>query len=362
MGPSRRLILRRNCRVIANLYPGTFWAYYVSSAVMQALDPFWQYFVRIEEGMARNCSKDVVAVVDHIDDILLHGSAQDITDLKAKFNLQSVKHNDDFVNQIGYASGLWQEGDESDNHLFLTWCDYIENVNSTIAGPEGVGVEKALDGYARWWKDFGQAISGCPDDDTAAECYDSHNASAPIYTDVSMGLRTNRPYTWLNCATPLGTWQTGAPAGCPSLVSRLIDADYWHRICGLYFPPTPSGETYNQGRTVDDTNAFTGGWNPQNISRVLFVEGEFDPWASAGVTSQFRPGGPMESSENVTVLVLPGGHHCTEQYTPVGGGKAIEDIEKTIDQAVAQIVKWSCIQALDVFGEILAVLKRDRSA
>ncbi|KJX93226.1 serine peptidase like protein [Zymoseptoria brevis] len=332
---------------VANVHPGTFWAYYSSSALMQAIDPYWQYFSRIQAGMPKNCSKDVSAVVDYMDDVFLHGSEQNATDLKAKFGLQYL-HNDDVMAAIGMAPGMWQLGDIRDNHLFVTWCDYIENVNVTHTHmrPEddGVGVEAALEGYARWWKEVGysffRVFNGCLAGDTDLDCFGSHDANARTYTDLSLG--GGRQYKWLRCSTPLGGWQTGAPAGMRSLVSRLLTAEYFHQICGQCFPPGPDGKSsFNPtDRTADDFNAFTGGWNPQNINRVLFVNGEFDPWTSSGVSSDFRPGGHMQSSENVTVLVTPGAHHVTDVYTANGVGPGNEKVKATIDAAVAQIVKW----------------------
>ncbi|SMR48848.1 unnamed protein product [Zymoseptoria tritici ST99CH_1E4] len=332
---------------VANVHSGTFWAYYASSALMQAIDPYWQYFVRIQAGMPKNCSKDVSSVIDYMDDVFLHGSEQNVTNLKAKFGLE-VLQNDDLMATIGRAPGMWQLGDIKDNHLFVTWCDYIENVNitHTYTGPEGdgVGVEAALEGYARWWKEAGytffRGFYGCTADDTDLDCFGSHDGRSITYTDLS--LDGSRQYTWLLCSSPLAWWQTGAPEGIPSLVSRLLTAEYHDRICGQYFPPGPDGKSsYNPtNRTVDDFNAFTGGWNPQNLNRVLFVNGEFDPWTSSGVSSDFRPGGPMQTSENVTVLITPGGHHVTDGYTANGVGPGTEKVKATIDAAVAQIVKW----------------------
>ena len=49
-----------------------------------------------------------------------------------------------------------------------------------------------------------------------------------------------------SCNEPFGYWQDGAPEDRPTIVSRLVTADYWIRQCGLYFPegelssPTPS--------------------------------------------------------------------------------------------------------------------------
>ena len=39
--------------------PGTFWAYLASSAPVEAISNYWAYFLPVQEGMPKNCSKDV---------------------------------------------------------------------------------------------------------------------------------------------------------------------------------------------------------------------------------------------------------------------------------------------------------------
>ena len=144
---------------LASVVPGTFWAYHASSAPVQAISDYWSYFLPIQEGMPKNCSKDVTLVIDHMDDILMHGSEKQKRDLKAKFMMETVEHDDDFMEALANGPYLWQSNQFYQNGGFFTWCDYIENsVNKTgsaVAGPDGVGLQKALDGYASWWKTIG---------------------------------------------------------------------------------------------------------------------------------------------------------------------------------------------------------------
>jgi hypothetical protein len=92
--------------------PGTFWAYHASSAPVEAVYDYvsilllvlkhsdsqqWQYFYPVQQGMPKNCSKDVSLVVDYVDTILTTGSEADKLALKTKFGLQGVVHDDDFA-------------------------------------------------------------------------------------------------------------------------------------------------------------------------------------------------------------------------------------------------------------------------
>jgi hypothetical protein len=88
--------------------PGTFWAYLASSAVVEAVSDLWTYFVPVQEGMPKNCSSDVSKVIDYMDNVLVHGTAKEQYDLKAKFGMESLEHNDDFMAALETAPWLWQ--------------------------------------------------------------------------------------------------------------------------------------------------------------------------------------------------------------------------------------------------------------
>ena len=60
---------------IASLHPGVFWAYLASSAPVQVITDFWQYFVPIQNGMPKNCSTDVAKVIEYMDNVVQHGRA-----------------------------------------------------------------------------------------------------------------------------------------------------------------------------------------------------------------------------------------------------------------------------------------------
>lgn len=79
---------------IAAKDPGTFWAYYGTSGVVETIGDFWQYFAPVMEATPQNCSKDLQAVIGYVDDILLHGSPNQKQKLKAKFMLEDLEDAD----------------------------------------------------------------------------------------------------------------------------------------------------------------------------------------------------------------------------------------------------------------------------
>ena len=117
-----------------------------------------------------------------------------------------------------------------------------------------------------------------------------------------------------------------------------MTAEYWQRQCGLYFtPPGTFGSA--DGKTVEDTNVFTGGWDRAGeTTRLIFVNGEWDPWRDATVSSSFRPGGPYEGTKDAPVLLIPGGIHCSD--LSAANGRVNAGVKAVQDGVVDQIVEW----------------------
>lgn len=115
--------------------------------------------------MAQNCSSDVIKVVDYLDGVLQSNDTAAISAVKAQFGLEGVEHNDDFMSVLEYGPWEWQSNQFYTGYsAFYEFCDSVENVgplfnSSTVPGAEGVGLEKALNGYATWIKE--EIIPGC---------------------------------------------------------------------------------------------------------------------------------------------------------------------------------------------------------
>jgi hypothetical protein len=141
--------------------------------------------------------------------------------------------------------------------------------------------------------------------------------------------------------------RSGAPKGTPSIVSRLITAAYWQRQCGLLFPADGhytygSSTTHHPVLTVADVNRYTDGWKiPAKATaktRLIWTNGEFDPWRTSGVSSPFRPGGPLVSSPDAPVQLIPDGFHCSDMLAHNGIANA--GVQLVIDREIAQIKTW----------------------
>lgn len=125
-------------------------------------------------------------------------------------------------------------------------------------------------------------------------------------------------------------------------MSRLVKPDYWERQCGLYFPPTGS-YSYGiaRGEDVDDVNAWTGGWDAYDddkTKRIMFANGQWDPWRDATVSSITRPGGPLEGTEERPNWLIEGGIHCSD--LSVRNGVASEAVGKVQADEVEVMTRW----------------------
>ncbi|KAH1658225.1 hypothetical protein KXX40_008634 [Aspergillus fumigatus] len=331
----------------ASIAPGTFWAYHASSAPVQAIYDFWQYFVPVVEGMPKNCSKDLNRVVEYIDHVYESGDIERQQEIKEMFGLGALKHFDDFAAAITNGPWLWQDMNfVSGYSRFYKFCDAVENVTpgaKSVPGPEGVGLEKALQGYASWFNST-YLPGSCAEykywtDKDAVDCYDSYETNSPIYTDTAVNNTSNKQWTWFLCNEPLFYWQDGAPKDESTIVSRIVSAEYWQRQCHAYFPEV-NGYTFGSanGKTAEDVNKWTKGWDLTNTTRLIWANGQFDPWRDASVSSKTRPGGPLQSTEQAPVHVIPGGFHCSDQWLVYGEANA--GVQKVIDEEVAQIKAW----------------------
>ncbi|THW68098.1 serine carboxypeptidase [Aureobasidium pullulans] len=333
----------------ASTQPNTYWAYWASSAPVESIIDYWQYFVPIQQGMPKNCSSDVSLVIDHIDNILLNGTTSEITALKTKFGLEGLEHNDDFAAALQNGPWLWQGNQFYRNTGFFDFCDAVENVkpnstNTTLPGAEGVGLDKALAGYASWFNTTylpGSCASYGYDEwqgERNIKCFDTYDVTSPMYTDTSLSNAFDRQWVWMTCNEPFGYYQTGAPEDRPTIISRLSTPEYWIRQCPLMFPASNNTVVgLSRGATAAQVNAKNKGWNNYSPG-LLYVNGDYDPWREASVSSDFRPEGKLQSTTKNPVVIVPGGFHTSDLVTQ--NAKANAGAKAAIDEAVGIMKGW----------------------
>lgn len=131
---------------------------------------------------------------------------------------------------------------------------------------------------------------------------------------------------------------SGAPEDKQTIFSRLVTPEYYQRQCELLFPQE-GNYTYasNLGKTAEDLNAHTGGWFNTDTKRLITTNGEFDPWRSASVSSDFRPGGPFEGTEEAPVILIEGSRHCNDLTINNAVHEPVKEAQAVL---VKQITSW----------------------
>ncbi|TQV94337.1 serine peptidase [Cordyceps javanica] len=336
------------------LYPGTYWAYHASSAVVEIISDFWQYQAIVHDAMPQNCSADYSKVIAHVDKVLANGTEAQKTKLKKKFGFEPL--NDvDFAMALqdgGYLSQNLGFGDEKYKVTdgFHRFCDYIENrwpgSKAPQPGPEGVGLCAAINGLSKWFREI-DIPNGCASwgysrwtDEMDVGCWVNDDFTSPVYRDTKVNNGQNRQWQWMLCNEPFEFWRTGgAPADQPRMASKLVTVDVWRRQCDLYFPEVNGAKVgIRNGRTYEQINALTGGWGKVDTERLMWCNAENDPWRPATVSSPWRPDGMLASTEAAPIHVVAGGAHCPDMLKY--NADANDGLKQVWDAEIEQVKKW----------------------
>ncbi|KIH93311.1 hypothetical protein SPBR_04143 [Sporothrix brasiliensis 5110] len=355
----------------ASLAPDTFWAYHASSAPVQAVYNFWQYFEPIRAGMPANCSRDLADITAYVDHATTTLPPAALAAFKDEWGLAELTDPIDFASALVIVTQTWQDNNLNTNYTqFYQMCDVIEGYGTGLLNASSSGkssrvtraigantdIATKVSNVAKFFKNkvlpgFCYDMFGydeyAPHNNTkapVAACLNSMNTSSILFTDRAVNNSYAVQWTWMLCNEPFDYYQTGStPLGVPAIASRLLTPEYFQQQCAVLFGPNSAeflptlaasggqhpvsvgaiaaqANTYGSatGKTVDMLNAVTGGWD-FNAKRVLWVNGEFDPWRPASVSSAFRPGGPLQSTPDSPVILINGGRHCEDMNTRSNG-------------------------------------------
>ncbi|KAI1147343.1 serine carboxypeptidase S28 [Nemania diffusa] len=317
----------------SQLDPGTFTAYHASSAVVEAIYDFWEYFTPIEEALPRNCSADVKTVVQYIDGVLSSGDAGDVATLKLRFGLSAL-NDADFADVVSNPLTQWQ----SNQDAVISFCDHIEGVSSNYTrwmseSGRGVGLVAALDAYSSYVREN----INCGENGASCDTYDD----SIVWNTPNDLADDNRQWMWMLCNEPFGWYQTGPPkSDGTNIISSALRPEHYQRRCPLAFPETNGFQAGSVvGFTAEHLNMWTKGWDAP-YERVLFVNGEHDPWRSATIAADSRPGGPVESSDAIPALVVEKGVHVPDLILEDDSPYQTPVIEKAVEIMGSWLKDW----------------------
>lgn len=149
-------------------------------------------------------------------------------------------------------------------------------------------------------------------------------------TKIGISMSDNRSFEY---------WQVGSPRSTVGYPPPMYNVDYWRRQCPVYFPEVHGHKVgMVKGIRAEDVNKRTGGWNNVNTTRLMWVNGEYDPWRSASVASDFRPGGAFVGDEERPSYVIPKAAHCNDMI--IRNAAANPGVKKVVDAEVAKMKEW----------------------
>ncbi|KAG6844350.1 hypothetical protein H0H87_007575 [Tephrocybe sp. NHM501043] len=288
--------------------PGVFSVGYASSAVVEAILDFWEYFEPIRLNMPQNCSADVQAVIGHIDEVFSGTNTTAIQAIKDNFGLGGMTHLDDVAGALRNNLWDWQSLSVTTGPggQFFKFCDALEVNNGKIAPASGWGLDHAFAAWGAYWRNtYLTQLCGSL---SAEDCLGTYDATQAYYTDTDVD-NANRSWFWIVC-NEVGYLQDGAPTGQPSLVTRLVQPAYDLRQCQLMFP---GAFTQTVNVQVDRTNELYDGWNV-SIDHLFFANGIRDPWKDATVSAA----AVNIPSTSLQPIAVGDGFHCSDLLTASG--------------------------------------------
>ncbi|KAJ5018773.1 hypothetical protein K4K57_003585 [Colletotrichum sp. SAR 10_99] len=282
--------------------PGVFAAHHASSAVIHVIEDFWQFWTPIEQVMPRNCSEGVKLVIKKVDSILSKGERQEIAAMKKEFGVA-------LLNDVDFASTLTKMLPNSFSYV-SEFCNNMEKRVNKRTLKKGLNeADVALDGA---WNMFANLTQRYWKDCTDTPCDWEHEKEIEFPSSPT-NLGTARSWAWQLC-NEFGWWHIGPPqSDGNNIVSSHLTSERYKRHCDDCFPEVNGFRpAMSRGATADDFNEWTkGGWDAP-FEKVMFVDGEFDMWNSATMSSAYRPGGPWNSTEEVPRMVVARGGYIPD--------------------------------------------------
>jgi hypothetical protein len=251
------------------------------------------------------------------------GNATAIRQVKSIFGLEALEDNRDFAQTIAFPMGgplnyptnTWQElnwNPEYGSDDFWLFCTNVTNLDA----PENITqVDYALSQYTNGepWVNLGNyakyikqyiipLCNGAPVN--SVECFSTQNQS--YWADINNS--ADRSYMYTTCVES-GLYQVARQHG-PSLILRVLQANYTQQWCTWAFPP---GE-YNSIPSTPNLEYWNvyGGYNVGG-DRLAHIDGSQDVWNDICYHSYDQPVRLTPNTEEAylhpQLLISGAGHH-----------------------------------------------------
>ncbi|KAI0287248.1 serine carboxypeptidase S28-domain-containing protein [Russula brevipes] len=320
------------------LYPDLVFGAIASSAVTHAALTNWEYMDVIRLAADPICSSNLVYSIATIDKLLKSSRLRG--PLKNLFDLAGLESDQDFVSVLTFPLDSWQErnwdpavGSTEFDHFCATLngdTPTLEDTSRMVTLPGLPKVNIALSNYAKWVRE--NVVTLCAGM-TVEDCFGTNNDSSYQAADLGQEWRL---WTFQVC-TQWGYFTTAPPKSIPTIISRLLDIDYEHKICTQAFPP---GAHYQVPPLPNVTAVNALGDYNIAADRLAFIDGEVDPWRPDTPHSKY--GGAVERNDTLLrpFKLIPGGvHHWDENG--LGDGKLEpKEIYQIHEETIEFVKTW----------------------
>ncbi|KAH7305959.1 serine carboxypeptidase S28-domain-containing protein [Stachybotrys elegans] len=332
------------------VYPDIFFAAISSSGVPQAIWDYWEYFDGARLFGPEVCSETTGKLTHIVDTILLNETLSEyVGPLKDVYGLGYVSSDTDFAAALRggiYDLQSYNWDPEISGDSFFEYCDLVSNNTNqfpeleekrsaveeliTVAG-YGDEVDPLADRMLNYIGSLGYALRRCGG--TADECFGFGDREFYAQDDTS---ETWRLWPYQVC-TEWGYLQTGsgAPDDVLPMISRLVDLEYSSQICR---------ETFGMTGVANVSNINKYGGFDIAYDRLMFLDGEWDPWRAAGVQAVTQE--PRESTPRQPVVLIDDAvHHWDEngvfpnETRPGIPPQAVVDAKAAIEEFVLEMLK-----------------------
>ncbi|KAF7879001.1 hypothetical protein EAF04_000201 [Stromatinia cepivora] len=301
------------------IYPEILFGGIAASAPIKTVVGYPEWYNPIQRLGPQDCISSINGIIDKFDALVSANNTRAIKQFKSLFGLEALTDNRDFAMTIAfplggpmnYPTNTWQELNWSPLYTsndFWNFCSNVTNIDAPKAVTE---IDYALSNYTGGepWTNLGNYATyiknvlipicdGAPIDSTS--CFGTQNET--YYADVANG--QGRSYLYTTCLE-LGAWQV-APETGPSLISRVLQADYTQQWCNWAFPP---GEYNSIPPSVNLTLWNQYGEYNFSADRLAFIDGDNDVWLDLCYHSQYAPSPRISTDLHPEYLISGAGHH-----------------------------------------------------
>lgn len=326
---------------LRKLYPEVFYGAIGSSAVVEAIYDYWQYYNPIAEYGPKECIKTTQTFVSMFDKILIE-SPEKADLLKTAFGLGNLTSAQDFVYTLTYPLQEWQSRNWDpavNDPNFMLYCGNISddkalyNPSAKLSAMVDEIFKAAYDDHSGYgggheWSHYPQEghgsshkgyehaekklknrmlnfigfmkttyVDGC----TESQDYCFSQLNATYFAQHELSTWTWRCWDYQYC-DEWGYLQTGSgvPRNQKPIISRLIDLEYSSFVCKAAFG-------INRPSNVTSINKY-GGFDI-SYPRLAFIGGQIDPWKDATILAEWLP--RRKSTPSEPVIEIAGAvHHC----------------------------------------------------